>query len=824
VQSTSYVAAVVGSVITLLLIATGTRALTRQLRLPFTVVLVLIGIGMAAVFRAFPHALPIPHDLELSAALIFYIFLPTLAFEAAFNLDARQLRENLGSVLLLAGPGLVLSTLVIGLIVHLATPIPFAAALLLGAILSATDPVAVIALFRRLGAPQRLRVLVEGESLFNDATSIVLARLLLGVVLAGTVSGRIILQGALDFVVVFVGGLAVGWLLGLLTGYALGRAEDNFIEITLTTVLAYVSYLVAEEVVHVSGVMATIAAGLSIGGWGRRKISRPVRRYLEHYWEYIAFIANALIFLLVGLRVEPSSLLGTPGVLFWMLVALLVSRAAVIYGFMPLVERLPGSEPIPIAYRAVIFWGGLRGAIALAIVLSLPPFPYRELFVTLTMGAVLFTLLAQGLTIEPLVRHLELDRPLLADRLAGLEGDFAAKRRAVDRLPELQASDLCSAPVTMRLERQYTKQLEGITATIQSLYARELANDDRQLALLALRALAEEKSLYVDMFDRGHLSEGALRHLLQELELRIDAVRHGRPLARGPHPSALWHWLDWISKVRWLAPLAERLHWYRVALDYEVTAARFHSGRRVLDMLEAQGRIAGTPASVVDGLRHRYQERYDAAQRTLDLIAERYPDWITDMQERLARRVLLNAEADAIAQQAEHGTLPAPVAERLAGEIAGELWSLRGHDVSKLKLEPVALVRRMPWFQDVAPAALVNIALRMQLQLAAKGQVVIRQGEPGDYMYFIAHGVVRVSRNEHGESRDLTTLRAGEFFGEMALLTERQLRNATVAAVTPCTLYRLHRDDLAAAMETQPAIRAVLEEESRRRADTRDPS
>ena len=219
------------------------------------------------------------------------------------------------------------------------------------------------------------------------------------------------MQGAIDFVVVFVGGLVVGGLLGLLTGYALGKVEDHFIEITLTTVLAYVSYLVAEEVLHVSGVMATIAAGLTIGGWGRMKISYAVRDYLEHFWEYVAFLANALIFLMVGLRVEPFALWATLGLLFWVVVALLVSRAVVIYGLMPFVQRLPRAEPMNRAYKAVIFWGGLRGAIALAIVLSLPPFAHREVFVALVMGAVLFTLLVQGLSIEPLVRWLGLDCP-----------------------------------------------------------------------------------------------------------------------------------------------------------------------------------------------------------------------------------------------------------------------------------------------------------------------------------------------------------------------------------------------------------------------------
>jgi CRP-like cAMP-binding protein len=154
----------------------------------------------------------------------------------------------------------------------------------------------------------------------------------------------------------------------------------------------------------------------------------------------------------------------------------------------------------------------------------------------------------------------------------------------------------------------------------------------------------------------------------------------------------------------------------------------------------------------------------------------------------------------------------------LTGAIADELWSIQGHDVSKLKLEPVALVQRMPWFQDVTPEDLAHVAVRMPLQLVPEGGVIIRQGEAGDFVYFIAHGVVRVSREEHGVSVDLTTLKAGQFFGETALLSDRVLRNARVTAVTPRTLYRLHRDDLRVAMATHPAIRTALEQESRRRS------
>jgi CPA1 family monovalent cation:H+ antiporter len=690
-QSTTHVAAIVGGVITLLLSATVVRAVTRRLKLPFTVMLVVVGIGLGALSAAYPYVLPVLHNLEISSALIFYVFLPTLTFESAFNLDARQLHENLGSVLILAGPGLLLSTLIVGLVVGITTPVPFAVALLLGAILSATDPVAVVALFRRLGAPQRLRVLVEGESLFNDATSIVLARLLLGVVLAGTGSDRVIVQGIIDFITVFMGGLGVGGLLGLLTGYALGKVKDHFIEVTLTTVLAYVSYLVAEEVLHVSGVMATIAAGLIIGGWGRMKISSAVRDYLEHFWEYVAAIANALIFLMVGLRVEPFALWATLGLLFWVVVALLVSRAVVIYGLMPFVQRLPRAEPMTRAYKAVVFWGGLRGAIALAIVLSLPPFEYREVMVPLTMGAVLFTLLVQGLSIEPLMRQLGLDCPPLADRLARLEGDFTAKRHALDRLPDLLTSDLCSGATAMRLQGQYRKRLNGLTAAIEDLHRIELVDDETQRALLSLRGLAEEESFYVDMFDRGHLSERAFRQLWLTLQLQIDAVRNSGVYRGAPaHRSALQRLEEaarrWLHRAALLAPVEERLHWHRIALDYEVAGARLQSSRRVLDMLDTLARVAATPQYLVDILRHQYQHQYETAQHALDQIAEHFPDLINAMQDRLAQRLLLGAEAEAVTQQAAHGTLPEPVAARLTEAIAHELRRLQGHDVSKLKM------------------------------------------------------------------------------------------------------------------------------------------
>ena len=411
-HETSALVTVVSGIIILLIIAAAISAIGKKVRLPFTVMLVVVGALIAMAENSIP-ALNILHSLSLSPDIILYIFLPTLIFESAFNMNARQLWHNIVPVLTLAVPGLLLSTGIIGGIVTLTTGIPLTAALLLGAILSATDPVTVIALFKRLGAPKRLTILVEGESLFNDATAIVLATILIASMGAQAGAENVTLSAAtLEFLMVFLGGMLVGWILGMVTSLIVGMIRtDVYIETTLTTVLAYASFILAEQVFHVSGVVAVVMAGLTLGNWGKIKISPYVRQYIDHFWEYMAYVATALIFLMVGMRVNLGELWQSADILAWVILGMLLSRAIVIYGMIPLSNRIQGSSSTGHDYQHVMFWGGLRGAIALAIVLSLPDFPLHDVFIALVMGTVLFTLLVQGLTIEWLVRKLGLNKP-----------------------------------------------------------------------------------------------------------------------------------------------------------------------------------------------------------------------------------------------------------------------------------------------------------------------------------------------------------------------------------------------------------------------------
>lgn len=819
-EESHHIAQIVAGIVALVVVALVILAATRRIRLPFTISLVMAGMTLSALSAANPQLFPPLHEMELSPGLVMYVFLPVLIFESAFTLDARLLRRNLLPVLILAIPGLLLSTTLIGLLVSWATGIPLSAALLLGAILSATDPVAVVALFKKLGAPMRLTILVEGESLLNDASAIVLARILLGVVMGGVVSMESVSAGLGEFVYVFFGGLLVGAVIALITGFFIGWMEsDQNVEITLTGVLAYASFLVAEELAHASGVMATIAAAITFGGHGMMKLSTEGRRMLEHFWEYAGFLANALIFLLVGLQVNLFAITETWAVVLWVILAMLLSRAAVVYGLLPLAEKLPRFESVDPRFRHVMFWGGLRGAIALALVLSLPEFEHRELFATITIGAVLFTLLVQGLSIEGLVRRLKLDRPPLADRVSRLEGDLAARQKALERLPELLAGGLFSGAVGERLRARCESELREMKEQIASLRRTEL-DQDRESRLLQLRCLTEEHSLYMDLFNHGQISEPAFARLLAVLGERIDSLRYG---GEGSSPlSSTWWALRteqllarmarWPGIRRLIEPLRRRL----IARDYELNWARYQCARRNLDLIDELLRLESMAEETVARIRSDYEEQAQRYRHQLDLTAEQFPEFVAGLHERLGRRLLLVAEMAVVEDRAEHGVIPRVVADELEDELRDFIRETREPFVPRIQTDPVALLRKVPLFAHMPDSELPQVAARLDPLSIREGEEVVTQGETGRSMFLIARGVVRVCREADGRSQELATLLAGDFFGEIALL-RGETRSATVRAVTPCSLYELGHDDLRSLMAENHDFRDALKAAEQKR-------
>lgn len=820
----SQVVALVGAFVGLMVVAAMVSALAKRMNIPFTVALVVAGALLGALADRIALLAPVG-ALEVTPEAVFFVFLPTLIFQSAFHLDARALRENLGPTLTLAVPGLLISTALIGVIMHFASPtvgltITWPEALLLGSILSATDPVAVIGLFSQLGAPKRLTVLVEGESLFNDATAIVLSRIILGIVAAGTFTSGALTTGGLQFLAVFFGGILIGWILALAAGLVIGSVRsDAFIEITVTTVLAYLSFYVAEHHLGLSGVMAVVAAGVVMGGWGKAKISPSVAGYLEHFWDYLAGVANALIFLLVGLTVNVGELVDALPILAWVVAAMLISRAAVIYTLVPVAGRLPGAEPIDRRYQTVMYWGGLRGGIALAIALSLPEsLGNKHLFVTLATGAVLFTLLVQGLTIEGVVRHFGLHVPPLSDRVARLEGLIAAKSRTLTEIPMLQAGGLFAPRVAEGVEERARGSITELRAELDRLRSEELDQSEER-RLLYLRSFGEETTTYYRMFTRGHLTEKAYRALAHSIELQIESVRHGgrRPeftvyRPAGARFEAVLH--KTLARIPGLAGLAEDLRAARAARDYEIAWARFHGNAGVLEDLSEIGDTLDLQPDIVDELRASYQYWHANARSRLDQIAEAFPEFVSATQDRLGHRLALHAERDAIQEKARAGTIPPGLAETMLDEMARELETLRPSHGAKLAVDPEELLLKVPFFKDLPSSEVQMVVESLRRRTAPIGEAIVTQGERGSSLFLIARGVVRVTRSDDDGERDIATLMAGDFFGEMALL-HGGLRMATCRAVSPCALYEMRREDVDSVSGRCASVAEALEEADR---------
>jgi monovalent cation:H+ antiporter, CPA1 family len=514
-------------IIELLLIVSLVAIAVRRLRVPYTVALVIVGLLITSQ-QTF--------QIELTPELILALFVPPLVFEAAFHIDFDQLRDNIIPIMVLAVPGVLLTTLFVGALVAAGVGLPLSTALVFGALISATDPVAVIALFRALGAPRRLTVIIEGESLFNDGTAIVIFNLVLAAALtmaqAGQSANFDLLAAVVEFIRVSLGGIAIGIGLGWLISQLIARLDDYLIETTLTTVLAFGAYLVAERL-HFSGVLAVVGAGIVNGNLSSKGMSPTTRIVLVNFWEYLAFIASSLVFLLIGLDVNIPQIVTHLGPIAIAVLAVIASRALVVYGLTWLTNRR--SPSLPMAYRHVLFWGGLRGAISLALALSLPAaLPDRELLRIMAFGVVLFTLLGQGTTMQFLLRKLGLSEqaPEEALEYERRHGRLMAARAARSRLEQLYHSGTISATtwnnLSAELDRHVQVHLDAQHELLENhpeLIAEEV-DDARREGLRAQRVML------TTLLNDGLISD----RVYEELVAEVDADLSGNSTPLAPEP------------------------------------------------------------------------------------------------------------------------------------------------------------------------------------------------------------------------------------------------------------------------------------------------
>ncbi len=504
-------------VIELLLVVSLVAIAVRRFRVPYTVALVIAGLFITSQQ---------PVDITIAPELILALLVPPLIFEAAFHINLRELQRSLPRILLLAVPGVIISMFLVGGIVNVTTSLALPVALLFGALISATDPVAVVALFRALGAPRRLSLLMEGESLFNDGTAIVLFNVVLGIVLTGHFS---LVEGIGDFIRVVAGGLAVGIVVGWVASRAIAAIDDYLIEITITTIIAFGSYLIAERL-HFSGVLAVVAAGLVNGNLGPRGMSPTTRIVLFNFWEYVAFLANSMVFLLIGLQINIPTLVANWQSVVWAIIAVLIARAVVIYGLGFMNNRV--FEPIPAKWLHVMNWGGLRGAIALALALSLPAAvgPDRNLVRVMAFGVVLFTLLVQSTTMGPLLRRLgivtrsevEVNYELEHARLLSFQS-------AAEHLEDMHRNGFITTQAWETLRPELMEQAQEMALSVRQLQAAypELAEEEIKDARREL--LRARRSALLGLRRDGIISQEAMDRLGTELDISLAEEEIGLP-------------------------------------------------------------------------------------------------------------------------------------------------------------------------------------------------------------------------------------------------------------------------------------------------------
>ena len=501
----------------------------NRLRIPYTVALVLGGLILGTL-----HLFPTP---VLTHDLLFSIFLPGLVFESAYHLSASALWRDRLAIFGLAVPG-VLTSIVVTAFVFLwtsrylpdlaAVTMPLGVALVFGATVAATDPISVVAIFRELQAPQRLTFLVESESLLNDGTAIVFFTLFLAIAMGKPVTASAL---AVKFLAVVGGGVLIGAIVGWLSSEVIKRVNDGMVEITFTILAAYGSFLVAMQLGY-SGVISTVVAGLICGNYGAKRGMAPsVRLAVNTFWEYIGFALNSLVFLLVGLTIRLPDLLRIWPLVIAAYVAITIARGAVIYSMGALLSR--SRARMPWSWNFVLIWGGIRGALSMVLVLSLPQhFPFREMLINLVFGVVLLTILIQGLSISPVARALG----VLSRR--HLPADFEMQRMrltlaqmGVREIDRLRQEGVLDPQALDALATHYSQESEDAKDRLSKL---DIADEDRfrtEFSRLYRRLLTMQKQRLLDARQESLIGHENFERLtadidagLLEVETNIDGV------------------------------------------------------------------------------------------------------------------------------------------------------------------------------------------------------------------------------------------------------------------------------------------------------------
>ena len=809
----------------LFLVIGAAEPLAARLRLPYSVILAGLGIIIAsgAIFflrTDLTDALnPVAEailGLPIRSNVFLYVFLPTLLFQATLGMNLRRMLDDWVPIMVLAVVAVVVATLSVGYALSWATTLPLAACLLIGAIVSTTDPSAVVSIFRSISAPRRLARIIEGESLLNDAAAIALFGLFMGFVMLGVPNPE--LSDALArFPVLIAGGALTGWLAARVAIWIMASFHAHELAlISVSVALPYLAYIGAEQSIGASGVIAVVAAGLTLNLSGPGRLPPQAWANLREVWDLLAHWAGALIFILAALliprlledvRVSDFILIGV------VIVAAIAARAVILFGLLPLLAILRLSPPVERPYRVAILWGGLRGAVTLALALAVTesfrvPVEVKRLVGILATGFTLFTLIVQGTTLRSVIGWMGLDRLSPIDEAMSRQVVAVALQTVREDIARTTEDYALTHDIVRAEAKLFGERLETAVRTAED--SDDMLDRDRiTLGLIALAGY--ERDTILTRVRERTISARMAEQILSDADRLIEAARAG---GRSGYQQAARRSVAYGRAFRTVVALHNRLG--LSAPLVRMTSDRFElllSQRLIMRDLDAfiDGRIRRIHGRRVADLLHELvARRIETVETALEGLRLQYPGYAEELERRFIRRTSLRLEEREYAAMREDGLIGAEVYTTLMQGLAVRRTAAEGRPTLDLALKRQELIKLFPLFADLDEAALKKLGRALLTKYVNAGNVIVKKNNEVKNVYFIASGAVEL------ESMGQTwRLGRGDMFGQVAALT-RNARRAEVRAIAPCTLLVLDvarfRQMLARSTVLQNAVRASAEQ------------